>query len=238
MSRLAARQSPLGTMAQTLPRLRAVLQHMAPTWHLRSLDRLDVAFVMRHGIRGIIWDVDGTLTRFHDTVLAREANTFRALAMVPTLRHAILSNAGEDRFKELGTIFPEIPVMKGYRVDGVVAIRRLERGHDSWTAEEVASHLAGGAVPLRKPDGALIQAVLRDLGLDPSGSVMVGDQYLTDIAGANLGGIRSVKIPAIGPESLPPGIRIGQRIERLLYRVLHGRPVWDEPAPAAPAQEA
>ncbi|MCA9722385.1 MAG: HAD hydrolase-like protein, partial [Gemmatimonadetes bacterium] len=57
------------------------------------------------------------------------------------------------------------------------------------------------------------------------GVVMVGDQYLTDIAGANLAGARSIKLAAIAPETLPPGIRAGQRVERLLYRLLHGRPI-------------
>jgi predicted HAD superfamily phosphohydrolase YqeG len=237
MSRFAARQSPLGTMAQTLPRLRSVLGNLKPTWHMRSLDRLDAAFIHRHEIEGILWDVDGTLTRFHDTVLAPEALPFRALTTVATLQHAILSNAGEERFRELGRIFPEIPIVKGYLVDGVVAIRRLERGHDSWTTVEVANRLAAGAVPLRKPDGALIRAVLQELGLDPRASVMVGDQYLTDIAGANLGGIRSIKLPAIGPETLPPGIRIGQWIERMLYRLLHGRPAWDDLDLADPVSE-
>lgn len=228
MSRLAARQSPLGTMAQTLPRLRSVLGNLKPTWHMRSLDRLDAAFIHRHAIEGILWDVDGTLTRFHDTVLAPEALPFRTLAAIATLQHAILSNAGEERFRELGRIFPEIPIVKGYRVDDVVMIRRLEHGEDSWTADEVADRIAAGAVPLRKPDGALVLAVLRTLGLEPRASVMIGDQYLTDIAGANLAGIRSVKLPAIGPETLPPGIRFGQRVENFLFRLLHGRPVWDD----------
>lgn len=215
-------------MAQTLPRLGAVLRSLSPTWHMRSLEALDAAFVARHDIRGMLWDVDGTLTRFHDTELAEEARPFRALATIATLRHAILSNAGEERFRELGRIFPEIPIVKGYLVDGVVTIRRLQHGEDSWTAEEVAGRIAAGAVPLRKPDGALVLAVLRTLGLDPRCSVMIGDQYLTDIAGANLAGIRSIKLPAIGPETLPPGIRFGQRVENLLFRLFHGRPVWDD----------
>lgn len=215
-------------MAQTLPRLGAVLRSLSPTWHMRSLDALDAAFMARHDIRGILWDVDGTLTRFHDTELAEEALPFRALVTIATLRHAILSNAGEERFRELGRIFPEIPIVKGYLVDGVVTIRRLQHGQDSWTAAEVADRLAAGAVPLRKPDGALVLGVLRTLGLDPRSSVMIGDQYLTDIAGANLAGIRSIKLPAIGPETLPRGIRFGQWVERMLYRLLHGRPAWND----------
>ncbi|MGD9524100.1 MAG: HAD hydrolase-like protein [Gemmatimonadales bacterium] len=225
MSRLAARQSPLGTIAQTLPRLGRVLGNLRPTWHLDSLDALDDAFVARHAIRAILWDVDGTLTTFHGPEVAPPARRFLALCRHPGLRHAILSNAGEARYRELGTIFPEIPVLKGYRVAGEVAMRELRHGRDSWPAERVAEVVAGGGVPLRKPDGELVRAAANLLEVDLPGVVMVGDQYLTDIAGANLAGARSIKLAAIAPETLPPGIRAGQRVERLLYRLLHGRPI-------------
>lgn len=233
MKRLAARQSPLGTIAQTLPRLGAVLRNLRPTWHMRALRTLDAAFLAQHQIRGLIWDVDGTLTRFHDSALAEEAASFRDLIANPATRHTILSNAGEERFRELGRIFPEVPVLKGYRCDGQVAIRRLHHGHDSWTSAELTDRLAAGAIPVRKPDGELVLAATRELGWDPRDAVMVGDQYLTDIAGANLAGVRSIKLPAIGPETLPPSIRVGQFVENLAYRLLHGAPVW-EPHPQVP----
>jgi hypothetical protein len=38
--------------------------------------------------------------------------------------------------------------------------------------------------------------------------------------------MRSIKLPAIGAADLPPGIRFGQRVERLAYRLLHGAPRW------------
>src|SRR5690606_35023859 len=151
MSRLAARQSPLGTIAQTLPRLGRVLGNLRPTWHLDSLEALDDAFVARHAIRAILWDVDGTLTTFHGPEVAPPARRFLALCHHPGLRHAILSNAAEARYRDLGTIFPEIPVLKGFRVAGEVAMRELRHGRDSWPAERVAEVVAGGGVPLRKP---------------------------------------------------------------------------------------
>ena len=66
---------------------------------------------------------------------------------------------------------------------------------------------------------------------------MVGDQYFTDIAGANLAGVRSIKLSAIGPESLPRSIRMGQMVERLVYRLLHGAPVWERPRDRTIARE-
>ena len=86
MSRLAARQSPLGTIAQTLPRLGRVLRNLRPTWHLDSLEALDDAFVARHAIRAILWDVDGTLTTFHGPEVAPPARRFLALCRHPGLR--------------------------------------------------------------------------------------------------------------------------------------------------------
>ncbi len=214
-----------------------MLRNLRPTWHLHSLDLLDPDFVARHRIKALIWDVDGTLTNFHDTTVADAASAFLALATIPGLQHAILSNAGEDRFRELGTIFPEISVLKGYWWQEAVALRQILRGEDSWTAVQVSDRVAAGAMPLRKPHGELVLAVTRHLGLAPQDVVMVGDQYFTDIAGANLAGVRSIKLPAIGPETLPPSIRMGQVVERLVYRLLHGAPVWERPRAGHAARE-
>lgn len=227
MSRLAARQSPLGTVAQTLPRIRAVLGNLRPTWHLRPLGELNRGFLDRHGIRGLVWDVDGTLMRFHDTRIADEVAPLTGLLADPALRHAVLSNANEARFRELGTLLPEVPVMKGYRIDGEVRMRVLQRGADS--LPDADALVAAGAVPLRKPDGELMRGAVAALGLEPDEVVMIGDQYFTDIAGANLAGVRSIKVAAIGWDALPPGIRFGQRLERLAYRLLHGAPRWVAP---------
>ncbi len=229
MNQMASRQSPIGTIMQVLPKIGSVLRNLEPTWHLPSLDLLDAEFVAHHRIKAIIWDVDGTITNFHDTTVADEARAFHTLASIPDLQHGILSNAGEDRFRELGTIFPAVPVLKGYWWEDAVALRQILRGEDSWSAEQVAERTAAGAMPLRKPHGELVLAVTRHLGLAPHDVVMVGDQYFTDIAGANLAGVRSIKLSAIGPESLPRGIRMGQMVERLVYRLLHGAPVWERP---------
>ena len=237
MNQMAARQSPIGTIMQVLPKIGSVLRNLEPTWHLRSLDLLDADFVANHRIKALIWDVDGTITKFHDTTVADDARAFRTLTTIPGLQHAILSNAGEDRFRELGTIFPEIPVLKGYWWKDAVALREILHGEDSWSPEQVVERTAAGAMPLRKPHGGLVRAVTHHLGLAPADVVMIGDQYFTDIAGANLAGVRSLKLPAIGPETLPPGIRMGQVVERLVYRLLHGAPVWERPRAGPTARE-
>jgi predicted HAD superfamily phosphohydrolase YqeG len=52
---------------------------------------------------------------------------------------------------------------------------------------------------------------------------MVGDQYFTDIAGANLAGINSVKVPTLSPRSFPLLLRSFQRAEWLMVRLLGQR---------------
>ena len=46
----------------------------------------------------------------------------------------------------------------------------------------------------------------------------MGDQYLTDVAGANLAGIGSIKVRTVRPETFPIAIRWLQRVERAVFR--------------------
>ena len=90
-------------------------------------------------------------------------------------------------------------------------------GGAAWRAEQA------GLDPVRKPDPELLRAAVAALELPGSAVVMVGDQYFTDIAGAGLAGIRSIKVPTIGRESFPTGMRVGHVVERLAYRIFHGK---------------
>lgn len=222
MSRIATGDSALATFVQSAPRLLSLLPQMRPTWQLPSLNALDPGFVERHAITGIIWDVDGTLTGDRHPALAPEVEApFRALLALDTLRHVVLSNAGEVRYRELGTIFPRMPILRGYAHGGAVLFRRLFQGADSWTAEELATRLAEGARVIRKPSRLLVEYAVGELGAPKGGILMVGDQYLTDVAGANLAGVRSVKLPTLAPGSFRRSVRISQRIEALLYALLY-----------------
>ncbi len=220
MTGFAARESPLGTFTQSLGRLPTLLRSMDPTWSLRSLAELDPEFVARHHITGFIWDVDGTLTAYHSReLLPAVAAPFAALRAISGVRHAILSNAPEWRIRELALMFPELPVIRGYALNGEILSRRLLGSDDSWTTDELASRLSAGAVPLRKPNAELVHVAVAEIGGDPGGAVMVGDQHFTDIAGANLAGIRSIKLFNPSPASFPLSIRIMQRVEALAFRL-------------------
>jgi predicted HAD superfamily phosphohydrolase YqeG len=101
--------------------------------------------------------------------------------------------------------------------------RKLHRGVDSWSAEELAARLGDGAHVIRKPSAELVEYAVRELGRQTAEVAMVGDQYLTDVAGANLGGVRSIKLPTLAPGTFRRSVRFGQVVEVLLYALVHGR---------------
>ena len=138
------------------------------------------------------------------------------------LRHAILSNASEERFLQLGEMFPTLPILRGYALRGELLFRKIARGTDCWTREELAARLAAGAHAVRKPNAELIELALRELACAKDEAVMIGDQYLTDVAGANLAGVRSIKLPTLAPETFRRTVRLGQIAENVVYALAHG----------------
>jgi predicted HAD superfamily phosphohydrolase YqeG len=215
------------TTRQAIPQLGRLIWKLRPTLELESIREIDSAFVDRHGVKTLLWDVDGTLMGHHDPALPPELlEVIRRLLTVPGLEHAILSNCGEERFEELGRIFPEIPVFKAYQTAEGVALRRLLRGDETWRGHEGAAMGAKPVCgnPLKKPSAELISGVLATLGRPPSDAVfMVGDQYFTDIAGANLAGVNSIKVATIAPHTFPLLLRSFQRAEWVMVRLLGQR---------------
>ncbi|MFI5278930.1 MAG: HAD hydrolase-like protein [Gemmatimonadales bacterium] len=223
MRSLATGSSAFATFVQVVPRLATLLRHLGPTWHLSSLAALDGTFVEAHGIRGLIWDVDGTLTGDRGQLLTKTTPAFHALLARPGLKHVVLSNSGEERFKQLGDIFPTVPLVRGYLLGKSVLYRRRLGATDSWSAAELEQRLAEGARMLRKPSAELVDYAIRELGCGKDEAVMVGDQYFTDVAGANLAGVRSIKLPTMAKETFRISVRISQFVESLVYAVLYGR---------------
>jgi predicted HAD superfamily phosphohydrolase YqeG len=224
VSRLATGASAFTTFFQVWPRLSTLVREMRPTWEVRSLAEVTPAFLRAQDVRGLIWDVDGTLTGDRRReILPDAAEPFQALLDDPDLGHVILSNASEERFLQLGEMFPEIPLLRGYVQGSATLFRKLHGGVDSGTADRLAQRLADGAYVLRKPNADLIFFAVRELGCEKERVAMVGDQYLTDVAGANLGGIRSIKLPTLAPETFRRSVRLGQLAENALFAVVHGR---------------
>jgi predicted HAD superfamily phosphohydrolase YqeG len=203
------------TVRQSLPVVWRVARNLSPAFEMRSLCELDEAFLERNGVRGILWDVDGTLTHYHAHEVAPEAACAAPLFANGKLRHAILSNSDDLRFAQLGRLFHGVPVLKLYEADGTLVGRRLEGGVEQWRGAP-----RPGMRALRKPNAALVTFAVAELGMEAAQVIMVGDQYWTDVAGANLGGVRSVHVPTIGRRTFPRAIRWMQRVEGWLRRVL------------------
>lgn len=214
-----------GTLQQSLPRMLTVMRYMRPTWHLDSIAELTPQFADTHGIRGMAWDIDGTLTAYHAPALLTEiASAFRALTAHTSLAHVVVSNSPDARFEQLGRLLPDIPVLRVYQVGDELLPRRLWRGQDSMTTAEREAITARGGHALRKPDAALMRFALETLQLPAESVVMIGDQYMTDIAGAGMAGLRSIKVRTLGVSTFPLTIRGAQALERLLYYVPMSRP--------------
>ncbi|MCA9726480.1 MAG: HAD hydrolase-like protein [Candidatus Eisenbacteria bacterium] len=149
----------------------------------------------------------------------------RALFVDPAVRHAILSNCGEERFLVLGRIFPEIPILRGYRrADGEMVLRIRRGEEDSLGADALAALLGEGARSIRKPDGGLVREAMTVLGVEkPHRVVMIGDQYMTDVASASLAGARSIKVETWRRDTFPLPVKLSQAVEKLLFLLVHGR---------------
>ena len=176
----------------------------------------------------MIWDVDGTLMAHHNTCVAEEfQSTLARLLERSDVKQVILSNCGETRFAELGRIFPEIPVLKAYTKEGnETVLRSLVGGVERWSDGGERGNgdrvLQERLTPLKKPSGELVEFAIQQAGSPARERVyMVGDQYFTDIAGANLAGIKSIKVPTFEPASFPFPVRSFQLIERVLYRLMY-----------------
>ena len=216
------------TAVQAAPRLIRLAKHLRPTMHVETMGAIDEGFLVDHGVSAILWDVDGTLMPHHQTFIA--SNVKAALEVIGSrVPQAILSNCDDDRLLELGGLFAELPVLKGYIVEGGdLALRRLQGGKDEWSVRTEGRrrsipHPLGRLRSIRKPSAELIDLAVEALGADRERVFMIGDQYFTDIAGANLAGIRSVKVDTIAPKSFPLPIRAFQMVERVVYRALYGR---------------
>ncbi len=213
------------TVRQVLPRFFAVARRMRPSFHRSCLLDLSAEFLEQQGVGLIIWDVDGTLMPWHGAQVDPELRPgWDRLRAMPELEHMILSNCSDRRFVELGQIFPDVPVVKGYTTPKGAAARRIFQGVETWSDGDHWDPLTQADVTtLRKPDARLVHFALGFAGdLPASRALMVGDQYFTDIAGANEAGVRTLKVRTWQRGSFPWPVGCMQWLETILYRVCYG----------------
>ncbi len=209
------------TVVQTLPRLWTVARNTTPTYHFDSANDVTADFLESEGIRGVLWDVDGTIMSYHAKAIDGEFGHLGDLFANGPAKHGILSNCDESRFRELAEMIPELPNIRGYTTPSGLVFRKTHHGQDTHTPAQVAELLAGGAKQIRKPSGPLIRYGMEVLSVDdPNAMLMVGDQHLTDVASANLAGARSAKVRTWRRDTFPASIRFAQRLERALYWVM------------------
>lgn len=223
---MKARNDWVRTTWQALPRFFSLVRQLRPTVQVADIREIDDRFLRERRVEALIWDVDGTLMAHHELEVAEPLRRrFEELTSREGLRQVILSNCGEERLAELGRIFPEVPVLKAYEGPEGPLVRRLYQGEESWGNYGAVPPISvAGLHPVKKPSEVPIALALSEMGNpDPSRVYMVGDQYFTDIAGANLGGISSIRVSTWRPASFPPVLRTFQRFETILYRVLYGR---------------
>lgn len=214
----------LATLRQSIPRIRQLLSQLEPTYQFETVGEIDAAFLHRNEIRAVLWDVDGTIMSYHGKDVDPAFPHLRAMFRDGPGRHAILSNCDEARFDGLGHMFPEVPLLRGYSAprESIFRYRLLEI--DTHTPEDIERLLASGGRQIRKPSGELIEYGMEVLGeTDPQAVLMVGDQYLTDVASANLAGARSAKVRTFRRDTFPVSIRASQRLETLIYRLFRKR---------------
>ena len=199
-----------------------IIRNLRPTYRFGDASSIDDEFLKREGIRGVVWDIDGTLMGYHHKDVDPALAHIRAMFRSGVGKHAILSNSDEIRYLELGEIFPEIPVLRGYRTASGDKLRVLNAGSDSMGLENVDHILSSGGRLIRKPDRYLVRAAAEEMGIeDVRDIMMVGDQYLTDIATANMAGARSAKVNNFRQSTFPARLRTTQRLERGLFRLRH-----------------
>lgn len=209
------------TVRQSLPQLWRVLRHMRPTYHATSITEITPGFVRDLNIELILWDVDGTLGPWHCSELPPQpAQAWADLMGLPGVAHVILSNCADVRWLELGQMFPEIPVLRGFQGEAGPFLQQLLGGTETWVGGEPG---AEPARTLRKPSAELVQLALAAAHCsEPKTALMIGDQYLTDVAGATMAGILSIKLPTMERGSFPFAVRLLQRMEDILYPLFHG----------------
>src|SRR5262252_2204371 len=101
------------TVIQAAPRFLELVRHLQPTMHLAHVRALDEKFLATHAVSAILWDVDGTLMPHHDRAVSSEIRAVLE-ALGRCVAQAVLSNCDDERLLELGVLFPELPVFKGY----------------------------------------------------------------------------------------------------------------------------
>lgn len=154
-------------------------------------------------VKGIAYDVDGTLMEHHGTSVRNEVYKALAAQAETGLKLFVISNAyGDKRRRELYEMF---------EMNGL--------GMRVYTPEDVAGRAL--AKKNRKPKPYMLQMVQDEVN---GGVLMVGDQMGKDVWSAHQAGALSLLVPRRG-EGDDWRVRSFQRPLELGVRAIHGMPL-------------
>lgn len=186
-------------------------KHLIPDDYARSIDDIEPSSLKEKGIRGIIWDVDGVLMRYHGDKVSSSVEEAFLNIREALGSNVILSNSDESRFRQLGDIFYDLPVLRMYEKQGELYYRNLERGIDNLMKKEDGRFISvhnkkiaeldisyyrseNGFYKIAKPDPRLIHFAAEFMKIMPEETVMIGDKLPTDISGGNRGNAYTIHI--------------------------------------------
>jgi len=162
--------------------------HLNPDIEVKDITELRAEFLRERGIRGLVFDVDNAITKYHGIALDHKiAPYFRWLA--GEFKSCIITNATPERREEVREMF---------RRDGL------------------KMHVVDSNV--RKPFQEPFTKALEYLGTVPGETAMIGDRLLTDIAGGNLAGMVTIKVAPLRRFSEPSHHMLARAFETFLLR--------------------
>lgn len=213
----------LRTAAQFVKNLRVnwARENLMPRAFVDSVCDVSPAFLRGHGIEGIVWDVDNTLMEYHSTKV--DSSVRAAYEALHSFPQVILSNSDDQRYRELGRIFPETPVLRVYapkkgsgktaplfqelRCDHSTIIGGYPASLDLVATEQLDTLLPQHEHPLlrdfyalRKPHSILFMYAASVIGKDAAHIAVIGDRASTDISGGNQAGMYTIKVTPLGSE--------------------------------------
>ncbi|NTV23499.1 MAG: HAD hydrolase-like protein [Nanoarchaeota archaeon] len=164
-----------------------------PTINIKDITELDPDLLESLGVRTIGYDADNTLFFHHAFNIEGEVGK-AFLALARRFSTCIISNNNSPGGRRrLVDYFEEYSRVHG--LDDVYVVR----------------------TQIKKPSASPFIEGLQHFGTVPRRAAMIGDNRLTDIVGANMLGMTSVKVQPLSPGSEPSIFGIARILERLYY---------------------
>lgn len=150
-----------------------------------SIYSIDFDALRRKGIRAILFDIDNTLEEYATKKPGQKSIAYLKQLGELGFQIGILSNASHKRAERFLSGFPQQDYPKIFMISK-----------------------AG------KPLKNSFRKLIREMGVRPDETAMVGDQLYTDIWGGNRSGCYTVLVKPINERIEPAFVRFKRRIER------------------------